>query len=231
MPHQRVYRTFTYHEAVLRICCREFDIVAAEIVRQRHLLEDYLLRHPEFQHSLVPLSPHADAPEIARHMAWAAGLAGVGPMAAVAGAMAQWAAKAALAAGAEEAIVDNGGDIYLKAVEPVIVALGTGTSKVADRLAFRVEPEETPVAICSSSGKMGHSMSLGRCDLATIVAGDAALADAVATQAANLIRTPEDVDAALERIALIEGVAGVLIVKDDRIGLVGRLPRLIKTPG
>lgn len=226
--HSRVYRTFTYREAVLRICCSQFDVVTGEIVRQRHILEDYIRRHPEFQRSLVPIGLHADAPEIARHMAWAANLVGVGPMAAVAGAMAQWAAKAALAAGADEAIVDNGGDIYLKAVEPVIVSLGTGTTKLADRLAFRVEPEETPIAICSSSGKMGHSMSLGLCDLATIVAKDAALADAAATQAANLVRTPDDVDAALERIIAIQGIAGVLIVKDDRIGLVGRLPALVK---
>lgn len=230
MSHQRVYRTFTYREAVLRICCREFDLITAEIVRQRHILEDYLQRHPEFQRSLVPIEPHADAPEIARHMAWAAGLAGVGPMAAVAGAMAQWAAQAALAAGAEEAIVDNGGDLYLKAVEPVIVALGTGTNKLADRLAFRVQPEETPLAICSSSGKMGHSMSLGQCDLATVVAKDAALADAAATQAANLVSTPADVDAALERIMAVKDVAGVLIVKDDRIGLAGRLPALVRAP-
>jgi hypothetical protein len=228
MPHSRTYRTFTYREAVLRVCCSRFDLVTAEIVRQRHLLEDYLRGHPEFQRSLVPIEPHADAPEIARHMAWAADRVGVGPMAAVAGAMAQWAAKAALAAGAEEAIVDNGGDICLKAVEPVIVSLGTGTSKLADRLAFRVQPEETPLSICSSSGKMGHSMSLGQCDLATIVAKDAALADAAATQAANLVRTPDDVDAALERIMAIRDIAGVLIVKDDRIGLAGRLPALIK---
>jgi len=147
----------------------------------------------------------------------------------VAGAMAQWAAKAAMAAGAEETIVDNGGDLYLKAVEPVVVALGTGTAKLADRLAFRVEPEETPISICSSSGKMGHSMSLGHCDLATVVAEDAALADAAATQAANLVGSPDDVDAAVARIGSLEGIAGVLIVKDDRIGLAGRLPRLIKT--
>lgn len=228
--HKRIYRPFTYREAVLRICCSHFDIVASEIVRQRHLLESYLKRHPEFHASLVPIEPYPDAPEIAKHMAWAAGLVGVGPMAAVAGAMAQWAAKAALAAGAEEAIVDNGGDIYLKAVEPVIVSLGTGTSKLADRLAFRVEPDETPIAICSSSGRMGHSMSLGHCDLATIVAKDAALADAAATQVANLVQTPTDIDAALERITAIGDVDGVLIVKDDRIGLAGRLPRLIKTP-
>lgn len=226
--HKRTYRTFTYREAVLRISCSRFDVVTAEIVRQRHLLEDYLRRHPEFQRSLVPIEACGDAPEIARHMAWAAGLVGVGPMAAVAGAMAQWSARAALEAGAEETIVDNGGDIFLKAVEPVIVSLGTGTSKLADRLAFRVEPDETPLSICSSSGKMGHSMSLGQCDLATVVAKDAALADAAATQAANLVRTPDDVDAALERIMAIPNIAGVLIVKGDRIGLAGRLPELVK---
>ncbi|MGE5295970.1 MAG: UPF0280 family protein [Solirubrobacterales bacterium] len=229
MLHSRVYRTFTYREAVLRISCSHFDVVASEIVRQRHILEEYIRRHPEFQHSLVPISTHPDAPEIARHMAWAAAQVGVGPMAAVAGAMAQWAAKAALAAGAQEAIIDNGGDVYLKAVEPVIIQLGTGTSKLADRLAFQVEPQDTPLSICSSSSKMGHSMSLGRCDLATVVAKDAALADAAATQAADLVVTPADIDATLERLMKIRDILGVLLVKDDRIGLIGKLPRLIKT--
>jgi len=229
MSHSRVYRTFTYREAVLRISCNQFDVVTAEIVRQRHLLEDYIRRHPEFQRSLVPIEVYPDAPEIARHMAWAAGIVGVGPMAAVAGAMAQWAAKAGLAAGAEEAIVDNGGDIYLKAAAPVVIALSTGTARLAERLAFRVEPDETPVSICSSSGKMGPSMSLGQCDLATVVAPDAALADAAATQAANLVHTPDDIDPAVERIRSIAGVSGVLVVKDERVGLAGRLPGLIRT--
>jgi ApbE superfamily uncharacterized protein (UPF0280 family) len=72
-------------------------------------------------------------------------------------------------------------------------------------------------------------MSFGLCDLATIVAKDAALADAAATQAGNLVKTVEDVDAALEQILRIEGVAGVMLVKDDRVGLAGHLPRLTKT--
>ena len=164
-------------------------------------------------------------------MAWAARRVGVGPMAAVAGAMAQIAAEAALAAGAQEAIVNNGGDIYLKAVEPVLVALGTGATKLADRLVFSVQPHETPISICSSSGKMGPSMSFGLCDLATIVAKDAALADAAATQAGNLVKTVTDVDAALESILRIEGIDGVMLVKDDRVGLAGHLPRLVKTAG
>jgi ApbE superfamily uncharacterized protein (UPF0280 family) len=231
MLRPRTYRTFTHHEAVLRICCDRFDVVTAAIVRQRHVLEEYIGRHRSFRTALAPLDVQAEAPEVARRMAGAARRAGVGPMAAVAGAMAQLAAEAALAAGAEEAIVDNGGDIYLKAVAPVLVALGTGTTGLATRLAFSVRPEETPLAICSSSGRMGHSMSFGRCDLATVVATDAALADAAATQAANRVKIPADVDVALERIMAIEGVAGVLLVQDDRVGLAGRLPRLVRTTG
>jgi ApbE superfamily uncharacterized protein (UPF0280 family) len=230
MP-KRVYRTFTHHEAVLRICCDQFDIVVAEIVRQRRILEEYIAQDPAFKTTLVPIDLRVDAPEVARRMAWAARRAGVGPMAAVAGAMAQIAAEAALAAGAREAIVDNGGDIYLKAIEPVLVILGTGTAKLADRLALAVQPQETPISICSSSGKMGHSMSFGLCDLATIVAKDAALADAAATEAGNLVKTVDDVDAALERIMRIDGVDGVILVKDDRVGLAGHLPRLVKTTG
>ena len=198
-------------------------------MRQRRILEDYIARHPAFQRSLEPIPLRADAPEVARRMDRAARLVGVGPMAAVAGSMAQLAAEAGLKAGSPEAIVENGGDIYIQATEPVIIALHTGTAELADRLAFSIEPGDTPISICSSSGKMGHSMSLGDCDLATVVAKDAALADAAATMAANLVKTIGEVDAALERIAGIEGVEGVLIVKDNRIGLAGHLPRLVKT--
>ena len=51
---------------------------------------------------------------------------------------------------------------------------------------------------------------------------------AAATRAANLVKTPADIDPALEAIASIPGVDGVLLVKDDRIGLIGRLPELVK---
>jgi ApbE superfamily uncharacterized protein (UPF0280 family) len=150
-------------------------------------------------------------------------------MAAVAGAMAQCAVEAALEGGEDEAIVENGGDIYLRTVEAVVISLDAGEAEVGSRLGFSLEPGDTPIAICSSSGKMGHSMSLGDCDLATVVAKEAALADAAATQAANLVKTAGDVDAALERIASIEGVDGLVIVKDDRVGLAGHLPKLVKT--
>jgi ApbE superfamily uncharacterized protein (UPF0280 family) len=228
MSRKRTYSTFTYREAVFRICCEKFDAVTAEIVRQRLILEDYIVRHPEFRRSLEPLELLAGAPEVAQDMARAAKIVGVGPMAAVAGAMAQRAGLAALDAGAHEVIVDNGGDIYICAVEPVIIGLMTGTADLGDRLAFSLKAEDTPISICSSSGKMGHSFSFGECDLATIVAKDAALADAAATQAANLVRTVDDIDAALEKISAIEGVDGVMIVKDSRVGLAGKLPPLVR---
>ncbi|MFC1463059.1 UPF0280 family protein, partial [Verrucomicrobiota bacterium] len=88
-------------------------------------------------------------------------------------------------------------------------------------------PGDTPIAICSSSGKMGHSTSLGDCDLATVVAKDTALADAAATHAANLVKSVDDVDSVLEMICAIEGVDGVLMVKDSHVGLAGELPELV----
>jgi ApbE superfamily uncharacterized protein (UPF0280 family) len=228
MSQKRTYRTFRHREAVFRICCSRFDAVTAEIVRQRKILEDYIDAYPDFRDSFGPVEVGSDAPEVVLRMARAAQLVGVGPMAAVAGAMAQFACEAGLEAGAQEAIVENGGDIYLRAAEPVIIGLGTGTAEYADRLAFSLQADDTPISICSSSGQMGHSDSLGQCDLATVVAKDAAIADAAATQAANFVRAVEDVDSALERIAGIEGIEGVLIVKDDRIGLSGKLPQLVK---
>jgi ApbE superfamily uncharacterized protein (UPF0280 family) len=227
MGKKRTYRTFTHREAFFRICCNQFDAVTAEIIHQRKILERYIASQTEFRNSFEPIELRDEAPEVAQRMARAAQLVGVGPMAAVAGAMAQLAAEAALKAGASEAIVDNGGDIYLQVVEPALIGLGTGTAELADRLGFSIQPDNTPVAICSSSGQMGHSTSLGKCNLATVVAADAALADAAATLAANLVTTVEDVDSALERIGGIEGIDGVVIVKDDRVGLAGRLPHLV----
>jgi ApbE superfamily uncharacterized protein (UPF0280 family) len=228
MSRKRTYRTFTYREAVFRICSEKFDAVTAEIVRQRRILEEYIVRHPDFRQSLEPLELLAGAPEVAQSMARAAMLVGVGPMAAVAGAMAQYAGRAALEAGAREVIVDNGGDIYIRAVEPVIIGLKTGTADLDYRLAFSLQADDTPISICSSSGKMGHSMSLGECDLATVVAKDAALADAAATQAANLVRNVDDIDPALENISDIEGIDGIMIVKGARVGLAGKLPPFVK---
>ena len=223
-----MYQRFTLRGANFRICCELFDRVTREIVRLRDALERYVGGHDEFLTSLVPVAPRPDAPEIAVGMARAAARVGVGPMAAVAGATAQRAAEAALADGADEAIVENGGDIYLASPRRVVVGLYAASGALGDRLALAVSPDRMPIAICSSSSRMGHSMSLGDCDLATAISSSAALADAAATEACNLVRTPDDLDAALAKINAIDGIDGVLIVKGDRVGLIGEVPNLVR---
>jgi ApbE superfamily uncharacterized protein (UPF0280 family) len=228
MKLKRRYKTFTHKEAVFRICCEAYDAVTAEIIAQRQILEEYIAHHPEFQRSLSPIEVHSHAPDVAKQMAAAAKPVGVGPMAAVAGTMAEFAGRAGIAAGAHEVIVENGGDIWLQTTEEVTIGLVSGEGDITNQLAFSIQPEDTPIAICSSSGLMGHSMSLGQCDLATVVAKDTALADAAATQAANLVKTQEDVEITLNEIASIEGIDGVLIVKDGQVGLAGKLPPLVR---
>ena len=223
----RIYRRFAHKGANFRICTERFEAATGEIVHQRALLEAYLAGHRAFAESLIPVAARPDAPEAARRMAQAAAIVGVGPMAAVAGVMAWYAARAAMAAGATEAIVENGGDLVLITHTPIVVGLYTGDGPLAGKLALAIEPQPEGLAICSSSGRMGHSRSLGACDLATVVAPDAALADAAATQAGNLVTTAGDIDAALDRIMAIAGIDGVLLVADDRIGLAGHPGRLV----
>ena len=168
MKNKRAFHKFTYKDSNFRLCCRDVLRVTDEIIRQRTILEDYIVRQPEFRTSLVPLRPLEDAPEIAMRMCRAGMDVGVGPMAAVAGAIAQFAAEAAVAAGEDDVIVENGGDIFTVVSNPLTIGVHAGPGSPFNGLAFRVEPEDTPLAICSSSGTMGHSMSMGACDLATV---------------------------------------------------------------
>ncbi len=221
----RNYQKYSYKQANFRICSTRIDLIIREIKIQRRLLENYIDRHPAFGSALCPLDLLTGAPDIAVRMHSASVLTGVGPLAAVAGAAAQVAAEAATAAGAVEAIVENGGDIFLCSIEKVVVGLYAGNNALSKKLAFEVQPEEMPVAVCSSSGRMGHSFSLGSCDLATVVSGDGALADAAATLACNLVHKPEDIPEALDRVSSIKGIRGLLIVKGEKVGLAGNLPR------
>ena len=223
----RVYRSFSWKDTNLRVACASFELVTRTVVEARRQLERYIARHPAFRTAMEPLPLLDDPPEAARRMAAASELTGLGPMAAVAGTLAQLGAEAALAGGCDEAIVENGGDIFLVAIAPVTIALHAGAA-LGSRLAFHIDPHQTPLALCSSSGTMGHSLSLGRCDLATVASRDASLADAAATLVGNLVRTEGDLTPALERVGAIPGIDGILAVVGGRIGLWGQLPPLVR---
>jgi len=126
------------------------------VLKYRSILEKYIERHPTFLTSLEPLPIPRDAPHIIRQMAEAAHKAGVGPMAAVAGAIAEFVGNELLAF-SPEIIVENGGDIYLKSSRGRIVGIYAGESPLTGKLGLEINGRDTPVGICTSSGTVGHS--------------------------------------------------------------------------
>ncbi|MBF0433035.1 MAG: UPF0280 family protein [Fibrobacteria bacterium] len=224
----RIYHHITHKEAVLRVCCDKISLVTEEIIYQRKILEDYIKLQPEFLQSFKPLELRPGAPESARRMAAAATKTGLGPMASVAGVMAQLAGEKAMKSGEKEVIIENGGDLFFHLASPATIGIYTGIEKLAGKLAFAIEAENTPLSICASSGKMGHSTSLGDCNLAVVSSRDAALADSAATLAANRVKRAEDMQETAEYTANIEGVLGVMLFKDELIAMAGTLPPLIK---
>ena len=224
----RSFTEFRHREAAFLVSSPAFTIVREEVRRCRRLLGDYIRTLPRFLEALEPLPDlPGDPPEIAVRMHAASLATGVGPMAAVAGATAQMAVEAALAAGLPEALVNNGGDVYLALAEEALVGLYGGEQILQGAAAFRIPAGETPLALCSSSSRMGHSRSLGRCDLATVCAVDGALADAAATLAGNLAVDSGRLAEAAERTAAVEGVRGVLIVMEGKVALAGSMPELV----
>lgn len=199
----------------------------AAIGEVRSPLEEYIQDHPLFLHSLEPIAVESSAPEIVRVMAEAARLANVGPMAAVAGAMSEIVGRKLLAF-STEVIVENGGDIFLKVIGKRQVGIYAGKSVFTGKLAIEVEPEQTPLGVCTSSGTVGPSLSLGLADAAIILSPSAALADAAATAVGNMIKSEKDIDAAIEYGKQIKGVSGIVIITGGSMGAWGDV-RLVET--
>ncbi len=219
-------------ETIATVIAEEVFIPAAEreIARQRRYLEDYIRRDPEFRESLAPCEVPADAPEIVRRMAGAAGRMGVGPMAAVAGAVAEFGLRAMIEAGATHAVVDNGGDIAMAADRPVTVGIFAGPSPIRD-IGLRFEPRPGIVGVCTSSGTVGHSLSFGRADAATVISADPCLADAAATALGNAIKANERalIEEAMAKL-LVEGIEGLLVIIEDTLAVCGDVPEIVRVP-
>ncbi len=190
------------------------------IWQERRALETYIQKDPYFAKTLDPYLAPLEAPPIAREMARAGNTAGVGPMAAVAGAFAQLVGMKALGS-ARQVIVENGGDIFLRCDKPLSIGVFAGNSPFSQRVALRIKPREVPRGICTSSGRVGPSFSQGEADAAVILAEDALLADAVATETANRVQGAEGLDDALNYARHIPGVEGVLVIQDDRLAAWG----------
>jgi hypothetical protein len=143
-------------------------------------------------------------------------------MAAVAGALSEFVGRGMLDNWyTREIIVENGGDIFMKTGFPRKIGVYAGNSPLGQQFAIEVRPEETPLGICTSAGTVGHSLSFGNADAAVILAKDAALADAVATAAANRAVTGADLERAVSFALSVPGVVGALVIMGERMAVVG----------
>ncbi len=188
----------------------------------RRLLEAYLVAHPSFAPALEPCLVEADAPSIVHSMVKAANRAGVGPMAAVAGAIAE-AVGLYLLDYSPEVIVENGGDIFIKVIEPVRVGIYAGNSPLSSKLLLLIDPAKTPLGVCTSSGTVGPSLSFGQADAAVVMALSTPLADAVATALGNRVQNSDDLEAALEYAQKIEGITGALLICGEKSAAWGEI--------
>ncbi|GAH27490.1 unnamed protein product, partial [marine sediment metagenome] len=191
------------------------------VLKYRGQLERYVERYPAFLTALEPLPVAGDAPHIVKQMAEAAQKAGVGPMAAVAGAIAEFVGNE-LSAFSPEIIVENGGDIYLKSLRKRIVGIHAGKSPLSGKIGLEINGQDTPLGICTSSGTVGHSLSYGEADAVVVLAKSATLADAAATATGNLIHQPTDITGGIDFAKGIPGLEGVVIIKDDKVGFWGK---------
>ena len=199
------------------------DMALLAVAKVRAEIEGYIRQHPFFLTSLIPLPLDNMAPESVRAMLAAGLVAGVGPMAAVAGVIAEAVGRELLRQGLTEVIVENGGDLFLARTQPSVVAIYAGESRLSGKLGISLRPEQMPCGLCCSSGTVGHSLSFGRADAAAVLAASAAVADAAATRLGNEVtsRDSRSVSRAVGLAKQIEGVAGAVVIAGDHLGAWG----------
>lgn len=235
---ERTYRLLNRQKdlAFFRVVVRETDLdigvpekklntvlvekVRGKVLAVRKQLEDYLATDHRFIQAMSPYSPPPSAPEIALQMAREAAKAGVGPMAAVAGAFSEMVGRF-LSLYTDEVIVENGGDIYLRSSRPRTIGIFAARSPFSNRIGLQIKPYQTPLGICTSSGVIGHSVSMGKADAVVVLAPSVPLADAVATAAGNLVKNSEEVQNAVEFALTVPGVRGALAIKGDKLSAAG----------
>ena len=237
MYEQRNYRKLFQNELKMyNVTVEETDLLVgtdeniAKIVlkavrKYRHDIYAAIEKNHEFFTSLIPIEA-PDAQGIEKIMIDAAKLAGVGPFAAVAGAIDDMVATE-LKKYSSQVFLENGGDIYIDANKDRKIGIYAGDSPLSNRFAIEIPAEMFPLGICTSSATVGHSFSMGKADAACIISKTAAVADAFATATCNRIKKEEDIESALDWAKSHEEVLGAVAIMNDKIGAVGNI-KLVK---
>lgn len=198
------------------------DMARQLVIEQRGYLETYIGQHPEFAVTLAPWQADPVAPPIVREMIQAALKAGVGPMAAVAGAMAQQIGERLLARG-DEVVIENGGDIYIHTRRSATIGVFAGDSPLSMKLGLQFDSETMPRGVCTSSGRIGHSRSFGKADAVSVACASCAMADAAATAIANRVQSANQIESAIAWGRRIPDVEGIVVIVGDKIGVWGKM--------
>ena len=188
--------------------------------KHRDHLEAYIRTYPHFKTSLLPLPPDPSAPAIVREMLQKSALCGVGPMACVAGAIADFVGSD-LRGLFTDLIIENGGDVYLNSQKQLTVSIFAGESALSYKLHLTVKPEQCPIGICTSSASVGPSLSFGNADAVCVLAKTATLADAAASAIGNRVKGKSTIKNCLDWGIEIPGVSGIVIVVENNFGAIG----------
>jgi uncharacterized protein len=199
-----------------------YDKALGSVLKYRGEIEKYIESNPPFAKSYTGRWVFFNSPSIIKEMARASRKAKVGPMASIAGVISEYVGNELLKY-SDEVIVENGGDIFMKIKQPRKVGIFAGTSPFSEKIAIEVEPSDKPFSVCTSSGTVGHSFSFGQADAVVAISKRAALADAAATAIGNYVKEVSDIDQALKKARKIRGLDGVLIIKDDQMGALGKI--------
>ena len=194
------------------------------ILCYRSILADHIKEHPEFQSSLAPLMTPAAVHPLVYEMYEASRVSGTGPMSAVAGAIAEHICNDLLLKfSLSEVIIENGGDIFMRITTPATISVFAGPSPLSDMIGLVIKPEDTPLSVCCSSGTVGHSLSFGIADACMIACRSGAQADAYATAFCNEVKSIDMVSKVTELALQKPEIMSVVIIKNDKIGIGGRI--------
>lgn len=206
-------------------CCTKTDLktrIEERVIFYRHQLETYIKYRPDFKESLIPVETDDFAPAIVREMIEASQIIGVGPMACVAGAIAEYVGRD-IAASTDEYIVENGGDICLKTDRERVILVYAKDSPYSEKIGIKLKGRDTPYGVCTSSGTIGHSLSFGKADTACVIGDSSLFGDGLATYIGNIVKNKHDVPFAIEKGKTYPGVSGILIIVGDYLGVWGDL--------
>ena len=196
------------------------DLAEKSLIKHRYSLESYIKNHPEFRTSLLPLPEDDLAPPIVRDMLNKSKICRVGPMASVAGAISEFVGYDLLSQ-TGNLIIENGGDIFLRSKNKLIVSIYAGESALSYKVNVLVKPKETPLGICTSSATVGPSLSFGNTDAVCVISQSATLADAAASAIGNRVKNKKDIKVALDYGIQIPGVKGIIIICGNDMGVIG----------